>query len=214
MTKTPRPARRVATDAVASSPLYQTVVKALRAEILRGVYPVGTILPSETNLLERFGVSRHTIRAAVRHLRDLGLVESHQGLGSVVLRPGGEPGETWLRIDGTRHLDVEEPPVCVVEVYLPSRFAGVGRFLGGKSGPIYALVETIYGESIIEVEQNLRALPATPVIAERLGLKDAEMVIEIRRVYKLLDGQTAEVTYNYYNAQQFNFSMNLRRVRD
>ena len=109
---------------------------------------------------------------------------------------------------------MEEPPVCVVEVYLPSRFAGVGRFLGGKSGPIYALVETIYGESIIEVEQNLRALPATPVIAERLGLKDAEMVIEIRRVYKLLDGQTAEVTYNYYNAQQFNFSMNLRRVRD
>jgi len=232
------------------------VVKALRAEILRGVYPIGTILPSESSLVARFNVSRHTIREALRHLRDLGLVESRQGLGTIVRRPGGDQvyvhqvnsisdlhdfnvesrydenaelvtcddaladrlrcavGDHWLHVGGTRHLDLKEPPVCVVEIFLPARFAGVGRLLGRRTGPIYSLVEAVYGESVIEVDQELRAVSPRPGIAEALNIPEQDVVIEIRRVYRLLDGQPAEITFNYYNAQQFSFSMNLRRVRD
>jgi len=63
--------------------LYKLVVRALRAEILTGIYPIGTAIPSESQLVSRFGVSRHTIREALRHLRELGLVESRQGFGTV-----------------------------------------------------------------------------------------------------------------------------------
>jgi len=41
--------------------LYKLVVRALRAEILTGIYPIGTAIPSESQLVSRFGVSRHTI---------------------------------------------------------------------------------------------------------------------------------------------------------
>lgn len=75
-----------------STPLYQIVVKALQAEIVRGIHGVGSLLPSETNLMERFGVSRQTVRSAIRSLRDAGLVESHQGLGTRVRSIGADKG--------------------------------------------------------------------------------------------------------------------------
>ncbi len=67
-------------------PLYRKLVGALRAEIQAGTHPVGGLLPTEAELRARFGVSRHTVREALRHLRDEGLVSSRQGAGSTVVR--------------------------------------------------------------------------------------------------------------------------------
>ena len=65
-------------------PLYRKVVQALKDEILGGIYPVGTQLPTEGELQDRFSVSRHTVREALRQLRDDGLVTSRQGSGTTV----------------------------------------------------------------------------------------------------------------------------------
>jgi len=51
-------------------------------------------------------------------------------------------------------------------------------------------------------------------VAQLLDLAEHEIVIEIRRVYRLLSGEPAEITFNYYKATQFRYSMNLRRVRE
>lgn len=45
----------------------------------------GQLLPSETELVERYGVSRVTIRAALRTLREGGLISVRQGVGAMVL---------------------------------------------------------------------------------------------------------------------------------
>jgi len=63
---------------------YQRIADILYDEIGNGTYPVGAALPSETSLAESFGVSRHTVRAALRHLQHHGLIASQQGVGSVV----------------------------------------------------------------------------------------------------------------------------------
>jgi len=47
----------------------------------------GDELPSESVLRQRFGVSRHTVREALRALREAGLVASRQGAASRVVRP-------------------------------------------------------------------------------------------------------------------------------
>lgn len=60
------------------------VTEALSSEILGGKYRVGDLLPSELQLSQRFGVSRHTVRAALRTLQQLGLVSSQQGIGTQV----------------------------------------------------------------------------------------------------------------------------------
>jgi DNA-binding GntR family transcriptional regulator len=45
---------------------------------------VGELLPSEPQLSQRFGVSRHTVRSALQTLQRLGLVSSQQGVGTQV----------------------------------------------------------------------------------------------------------------------------------
>ena len=53
---------------------YLQVARTLRKEIVDGVYPVGSQLPTEHELCERFAVSRYTVREALRRLRDDNLV--------------------------------------------------------------------------------------------------------------------------------------------
>ena len=69
-----------------AQPRYLTVAKTLSRAITQGDYGVGSLLPTETELCEKFGVSRHTVREALRKLRDLGLVSRHQGVGTRVER--------------------------------------------------------------------------------------------------------------------------------
>lgn len=61
-----------------------SIADALCGDIRRGRYKIGDRLPSEPELSLRFGVSRHTVRAALRRLHDLGLVSSRQGVGTAV----------------------------------------------------------------------------------------------------------------------------------
>jgi len=69
---------------LASAPRYQQLTAMLARDIAQGRYAVGSLLPPEPQLCERFSVSRHTVREAVRKLCDMGLVSRHQGVGTVV----------------------------------------------------------------------------------------------------------------------------------
>jgi GntR family transcriptional regulator len=60
------------------------IAQALAEDIRAGKYRVGDKLPSEPDMSVRFGVSRHTVRAALRTLDELGLVSSQQGVGTTV----------------------------------------------------------------------------------------------------------------------------------
>ena len=63
---------------------YSAVANALVAQIQRGEFRPGDLLPSEPALCRQFDVSRHTIRSALRSLSEKGLIESHRGRGSMV----------------------------------------------------------------------------------------------------------------------------------
>lgn len=73
-------------ERVAKTPRYVEIFKTLRADIGGGAFAVGTLLPSEAQLCERFKVSRFTVREALRRLQADGIVSRTQGAGSRVLR--------------------------------------------------------------------------------------------------------------------------------
>ena len=54
------------------------------SEIQSGRYAVGERMPGEFELVEKHNVSRHTVRESLRVLEDLGLIDRHQGHGTVV----------------------------------------------------------------------------------------------------------------------------------
>lgn len=68
----------------ASVPKYSAVADALVDRIRAGIYKPGDLLDSEPELTRQFGVSRHTVRAALRALYEKGLVIGQRGRGTVV----------------------------------------------------------------------------------------------------------------------------------
>ncbi len=65
-------------------PLYYQLKQNVRAEIERGVYHPGDRLPSETEMIERYGVSRITVRQALSELESEGVVVRKHGKGTFV----------------------------------------------------------------------------------------------------------------------------------
>jgi len=239
------------------APLYSRVVAALKSEIAAGHIAVGTMLPSEEELCTRFGVSRHTVREALRKLREGGLVSSRQGAGTTVLRKSGAPplythsvssidelvryavttryrakrtgaiaadrelaqrlgcalGTRWLRLEGFRYVPGEDLPFCWTEVYVSAAYDGVADLVGKKAGPIYALIEEVYGETVTEIEQTLRITTVPAPVAPGLGVESGSAGVEIRRSYRIETGELAEIAFNLHPADRFSYSLTLRRRR-
>ncbi len=68
-----------------SKPRYAELGDLLQAGIERGDYPVGSLLPTELELCERYQVSRHTARAALAQLIVAKLVKRRPGSGTRVI---------------------------------------------------------------------------------------------------------------------------------
>ncbi|MDP1534220.1 MAG: GntR family transcriptional regulator, partial [Rubrivivax sp.] len=65
-------------------PRYARVAQSLIEDIASGKFPVGSLIATEADLCDRFGVSRNTARAALAVLSDMGLVTRHAGIGTFV----------------------------------------------------------------------------------------------------------------------------------
>lgn len=64
--------------------LWSQIADALRTSIKQGVLTAGQRLPTEFELATGFGVNRHTVRQAVAHLTEQGLLQVQQGRGTFV----------------------------------------------------------------------------------------------------------------------------------
>ncbi|OBG96609.1 GntR family transcriptional regulator [Mycobacterium sp. E3251] len=238
---------------------YLQVARALRKEIVEGVYPVGSQLPTEHELCERFAVSRYTIREALRRLREDNLVSSRPRTGTLVVprpsadsyvqhvmsindllafatdtrfaiesvamitiddeladRTGLTTGEQWLTVRGFRRAVTTESPgsaLCRTEYYINRAFAGVGRLLQRHEGPIFPLIEDLFGLSIVEVQQEIAAVVISGDLATGLEIDSGTPALQVQRTYTTSDGQVAQVTINTHPASRFRHSMTMRRVR-
>lgn len=65
---------------------YKALADWLSHQIDTGVLPYQSKIPSETALCNRFGLSRQTVRNALKALQEKGYISSYQGKGSFVVR--------------------------------------------------------------------------------------------------------------------------------
>jgi GntR family transcriptional regulator, transcriptional repressor for pyruvate dehydrogenase complex len=73
-------------EAIPRNRVFTEVAKQLQSRIVRRLQP-GDMLPPERELARTFGVSRSSIRDAIRGLEAIGLLEPRQGVGTVVRDP-------------------------------------------------------------------------------------------------------------------------------
>ena len=79
-----------------ASTLYARIEEAIASEISQGEYRPGDQLPTEDVLLQRFQVSRITVRRAIQNLVSRGLLEICRGVGTFVRSPQIEAELTKL----------------------------------------------------------------------------------------------------------------------
>src|ERR1700722_4189296 len=70
-----------------ATPLYAVLEAQIAAGIAGGEFPIGSQLPTEEQLIQRFAVSRTTVRKAIQNLSDRGLIEIRRGTGTFVPQP-------------------------------------------------------------------------------------------------------------------------------
>ncbi|MCL2894807.1 GntR family transcriptional regulator [Brenneria tiliae] len=63
---------------------YTQLARQLMEGITQGCFPLGSLLPTELQLCELYGTSRHTVRAALNELQQLGLVTRRKNVGTRV----------------------------------------------------------------------------------------------------------------------------------
>ena len=237
-------------------PLYMQVALTLKAEIVNGVHSVGSLIPTEEELGNRFSVSRYTVREALRVLREEGLVSSRRGAGTIVVpsrsresdihqvmtindlltfgtdtlydiesidtveideamasRTGLNVGEHWLYVVGLRREENSGEPVGQSEYFINRAFAAVGRILMRHQGPIFPLVEDMFGVTVTEVRQEISATLISKPLAEQLNVEEASAALQIRRAYSVKDGRVLQVTVNTHPAARYRHSMILQRFR-
>lgn len=118
-----------------AEPKHRRISRELLAEIAAGKYGPSGRLPSEAQLVARFGVTRPTVGRALRDLQDQGLIDRRVGSGSFV-RNSSAPEVT------TRQLGLLIPGLGTTEVFeaICGELAGLARVSGygllwGGAGP-------------------------------------------------------------------------------
>lgn len=177
---------------------YEQVAEALIGEIRSRKLAVGDTLPGEIELTTRFGVSRHTVREALRRLAELGLIDRHQGVGTVV--KSRQPTQSYVQAVRTPAELMQYPPVsrlslvATAEVRASRRLA---RQLGCATGsrwfriscvrrlrdsrlPICWVDVYVLPDYAGVAEMIGRRQPVYEAIEQRFGQQIAAVEIEIR----------------------------------
>ncbi len=126
-------------------PLYYQLENLLREKIVSGKVAVGDRLPTESELIEQYGVSRITVRQALTTLAEEGLIERRQGRGTFVAerRTGKRPFEGQTHLTGSLDEVIAMglmTPVKVIEINQVEADSHEAECLGIKAGdPIYRI---------------------------------------------------------------------------
>ena len=81
--------------------LTHEVVEGLRHELRSRSIRPGDKLPSESVLMQRFGVGRGVVREALSQMQAAGLVQTHHGVGTFALEPAAQASAlAWQRLAG------------------------------------------------------------------------------------------------------------------
>jgi DNA-binding GntR family transcriptional regulator len=191
-----------------AQPRYASLAATLAAEILEGRRAVGELLPTEQELGQAFGVSRSTVREALRRLRELGLVAGAQGVGTRVIsnRPRssyqlavrsvaevmGYSDRTLLEIRGREMLAADAALAERIGCEPGSRWVRIqGLRVPEAKAPPISCVELFVAEAFAAMAErpDIVTTPAYRLIGRHMGVAVAEVRQEITAI--ALDAEQA-----------------------
>jgi GntR family transcriptional regulator len=170
-------------------PRYRQIYYLLRERINSGHYPIGANLPTEVELCAEFGVSRYTVREALRRLVEQGMLARRQGSGSAVIATEPQRGfvhhvrslADLFQFALDTYLEIQS--IGMVEIS-----AEVAEALGAETGSRWLLVK-----GIRLTEREGEAICVThSYIPERLAWVEPEIPTCVGPFYAMLEARSGE----------------------
>ncbi|WP_454721993.1 MULTISPECIES: GntR family transcriptional regulator [Cupriavidus] len=184
-----------------TKPNYAEIARQLIEGITSGRFAVGSLLPTEFELCEQYQTSRHTIRAALQEVQQLGLVSRRKNVGTRVeaARPKTVFRPTLASVDdlvqfGEEHLRVVQSAgeVTVTDALAKelgcasgSRWLRISslRMVGGDAGAPIGWTDVYVDPAYGEIGELVRASPdmlISALIEARYGRQIAEIHQDVR----------------------------------
>jgi GntR family transcriptional regulator len=148
-------------------PLHFQIQRVLRSQVESGKWPVGQLVPPELSLMRRFGVSRTTIRRALRWLESDGLIVRHRGKGTFVCESKVEkrPAGVKSLLLGYR---AEVQVIDVNTVSCPADIAAFLKVEAGESVREFKRLEIVEGKPLAVVVNYVRSEVGRRITASEL----------------------------------------------
>lgn len=215
--------------------LHEQVRRDLLQRIRSNEFAIGDMLPSEEALCNYYGVSRITIRRAVTELAADFYVTRKRGVGTIV---NGRPddrrifrltgyfaeGQLDSRVLMEEVIPADEQVAGALNVEIGTLVNHTRSFTHRHSEP-YTLVEAYIvaasgdqnlpnWQQVERAEQLLEAVGASALVAEHLGLKEGQPIMQSRRVFYSPDNKPVRFTVSCYHPDHYRFIADLRPRRD
>jgi GntR family transcriptional regulator len=177
------------------SPTLNTAVKALKAEA-------------------RYEQSTAEISDLLQYVADTRLVTSETNdviadeMLAEKLRCGA--GQRWVCVSGFRYVGKEKLPMALSSIYINPAYGGIRNLDGTLKVPVYTLIEKQYGVTIVEVQQETRAITVDAVQAKQLKVKAGTAALLVIRRYLGVNDHVLEIALNLHPAERFSYSNSLR----
>ena len=169
-------------------PLYRKIADTLLAGIREGKFPVGTFLPGELELIDRFDASRHTIREALRVLEDMGLVKRQRGRGTLVLSTEASPA--FVQMVRSPSELFSYPDSSIFRLLSDDRIRAdkpLAKELGCQVGDEWVQISglrTLGDEGMPICLTDVYVIPEYGSIAQRLGASSRPVYEMIAEIFK------------------------------
>ncbi len=190
---------RPKTGQVRAEKLSHLVAERLRGQIASGEISPGDTLPSETELMKQMGVSRPTLREAMRVLESEGLLQLGRGArsGAAILAPSIERaasyGAMYLATEGTTIGDIHQVRT-LLEPSLAAQHAQTAK----------KHVVKVLQDCVTMQEQALQAHDYVGAVAAVNDFHEALVRYSPNNALKLLAGMLHDISANIYPLMAMN----------
>lgn len=170
-------------ETVDATPVYMRIRRRIEERIERGIYPTGSMIPSEKDLAEEFGTTRLTIRSAVDELVRRGQIRRVRGKGAFVAQKVPAFFERTVGFRESVRASGGEPSVRILA--RSKRYAG----------PYYADLFGIAEDDLLYSVRRLNCIDGEPVSIEMTlipcllfpGIEDVDIsVFSLFETYDML----------------------------
>ena len=124
---------------------------------------------------------------------------------------GCRSGHRWLHLGCLRVIAGETRPLAWTDIYVDGRLAPILKGRTRFRSALFALLEQQSGETVVEIQQEIRAITLDPVYAGRLAAEPGAAALQITRRYFSTGRRLIEVSVNTLPADRFFYSVEIFR---